>query len=270
MTRLDISFANVQKEKRAALICFLTGGFPDLKTSARLLCALPRHGADIVELGIPFSDAAADGEIIRKASYGALQQGINMQRIFALVREFRQENPHTPLVLMGYYNPVFFYGVEAFLEEARQVGVDGIILVDLPLEERGEVVQHLKSDELSLIHLITPTTDKERLNKILHSARGFLYYVSITGITGTRSPQLRQVKEHLMSLAPQLPVAIGFGIKEPSQARIFGELAQAVVVGSTLINTIAMAAGSDAKEIESRLMRLVADYAQALKNEYGE
>ena len=263
MTRLETTFAATHKEGRAALVCFLTAGYPDIATGTELLCSLPRHGADIVELGIPFSDAAADGEIIRKASYQALRQGIDMERILLTARRFRKENPRTPLVLMGYYNPVFFYGTHAFLEKAADAGVDGLILVDLPPEEEEEVTR--AETDLSLIHLITPTTDKERLNKISRAARGFLYYVSITGITGTRSPELERVKRHLAELAPQLPVAIGFGIKEPQQVREFGKLAQAVVVGSSLLRTIR----DYGDEAGSRLMRQVESYARVLKDGEG-
>ena len=259
MTRMETTFAAARKEGRAALVCFLTGGYPDLATSADLLCSLPRHGADIVELGIPFSDASADGRIIRRASHQALRKGINMERILEMARRFREENPRTPLVLMGYYNPVFFYGTQAFFGKAATAGVDGMILVDLPPEE--EEVTRAETDP-SLIHLITPTTDKRRLSRIGRSARGFLYYVSITGITGTRSPEPEQVKRHLAELSPHLPVAVGFGIKEPKQAREFGELAQAVVVGSSLIRTIQ----EHGKEAGSRLMRQVEGYARALKD----
>lgn len=264
MKRLSATFAGVVKEKRAALVCFLTCGYPDPDMSKELLCALPSYGADIVELGIPFSDASADGETIRQASYRALQQGINMERVLTIAKSFRKENPTTPLILMGYYNPVFFYGTKNFVAEIDAIGVDGIILVDLPPEEEEEVTQHLSGTDVFLIHLITPTTNQKRLGRISQSGGGFLYYVSITGVTGTRSPQLKQVKEHLQELNPSLPVAIGFGIKEPQQARVFGELAQAVVVGSSLIQTIQKA--KDKEAIKPQLREQVNNYASALRN----
>ena len=266
MKRLAKTFARVAKEDRAALACFLTGGYPDLDIGTELLCALPSYGADLVELGIPFSDASADGETIRQASYESLQKGINMEQILAIARTFRKKNPTTPLVLMGYYNPVFYYGTKDFIAELDAIGVDGIILVDLPPEEEQEVTQHLLGTDVALIHLITPTTDQQRLKTISQSAQGFLYYVSITGVTGSHSPQLEQVKGHLQELEPSLPVAIGFGIKEPEQAKAFGRLAQAVVVGSSLIQTIQNSKDSkDKKTIKLQLRKQVNSYAKALK-----
>ena len=265
MSRLDVVFEELKREKRAALVSFFTAGFPNIRTSARLLCSLSSAGADIVEMGIPFSDASADGEIIRSASRDALKQGMGMRDIFTLAKKFRQENPHTPLVLMGYYNPIFHYGTERFIKESIRVGVDGVIVVDLPPEEENEVTCFLKDKELALIRLITPTTDKKRLDKIVSHARGFLYYVSITGITGTHSPELQQVKRHLTELNPDLPVAIGFGIKEPEQARAFGNLAQGVVIGSVLLRTIKDTIPANDDALEAALRRSVGYYAAALR-----
>lgn len=265
MNRLATTFAKTAKEERAVLACFLTGGYPDLDMGTELLCALPSYGADLVELGIPFSDASADGETIRQASYESLQKGINMAQILTIATTFRKKNPATPLVLMGYYNPVFYYGTKAFIAEIDAIGVDGIILVDLPPEEEEEVTQYLKGTNVTLIHLITPTTDQQRLKTISQSAQGFLYYVSITGVTGSHSPQLEQVKGHLEKLEPSLPVAIGFGIKKPEQAKAFGKLAEAVVVGSSLIQTIQNS--DDEETIRSRLKQRVNNYARALGNE---
>ncbi len=254
---------------RSALVCFVTAGYPDIETSRNIINNLPKNGADIVEIGIPFSDAAADGEEIREASRCALNNGVNLSTILDMAQDFRANNPDTPLILMGYYNPIFHYGVERFVKDARRVKIDGLIIVDLPPEEEDELVSHLNvdDDDPCLIHLITPTTDAARLTTITAKARGFLYYVSITGVTGSSSPQLQKVQQHITSLNPTLPVAVGFGIKSSEQASKFGEIGQAVVIGSALIKTLreSKEAGDDSAKMQNKLSQQVGEYAMALK-----
>ncbi len=265
----NVSHSTPNNALRSALVCFVTAGYPDIETSRNIINNLPKNGADIVEIGIPFSDAAADGEEIREASRCALNNGVNLSTILDMAQDFRANNPDTPLILMGYYNPIFHYGVERFVKAARRTKIDGLIIVDLPPEEEDELVSHFNTDEDDpcLIHLITPTTDAARLTTITAKARGFLYYVSITGVTGSSSPQLQKVQQHITSLNPTLPVAVGFGIKSPEQASKFGEIGQAVVIGSALIKTLreSKEAGEDSVKMQNKLMQQVGEYATALK-----
>lgn len=248
------------------LICFATAGYPDLSTSSEIINKLPTWGADLVEIGIPFSDASADGETIREASKIALENGINTDKVLDMAKSFRQANPDTPLILMGYYNPIFHYGPQKFAKAAVASGVDGLIIVDLPLEEEQELTDYL-TDDLHLIHLITPTTDAQRLKKLVASAKGFFYYVSVTGTTGSSSPDLNKVAKHLQQLNPPLPVAIGFGIRNSEQVKQFGELGQAVVVGSALLSELTAATnkGESLARISERMAGQVAAYKQALQ-----
>lgn len=259
-TRIDKVFAGL-KPGQARLICFTTAGFPDIDTSMQIINQLPQWGADVVEIGMPFSDASADGGTIRESSRLALEKGINTEQVLELATSFRQTNPDTALILMGYYNPILRYGCKEFVEAATKAGVDGLIIVDLPPEEEEEITCYM-DDDLCLVHLITPTTDAERLKVITRQAKGFLYYVSVTGTTGSAVPDLSKVATHLKQLQPSLPVAIGFGISDANQVKDFSQLGQGVVVGSALLKTIGES--SDMAEIEKKLVAQIGFYKQAL------
>lgn len=238
MSRIETVFANLD---RPALITFIMAGDPDAKVSLDVLKSLPDAGADIIELGMPFTDPMADGPTIQLAGGRALNAGANMNQTLQMVRNFRTGNDTTPIVLMGYYNPIMQYGALDFVNDASDAGVDGLILVDLPPEEADETLKAAKDKGLDIIRLITPTTTKERLSKIIDGASGFLYYVSITGVTGAASADLNAIRPHIEEIKSQtdIPIAIGFGIKTPEDAKNMGELADAVVVGSSIVNTIA-------------------------------
>ncbi len=235
--RLETTFKALS---RPALITFIMASDPTYEESLALLKSLPEAGADMIELGMPFTDPVADGPVIQLAGQRALKAGGSMIQTLRMVRAFRETNTQTPLVLMGYYNPVFRYGPARFVKEIAQAGIDGIILVDLPPEESQEIQTLCKTHSLDLIRLITPTTDTERLGVILNGASGFLYYVSITGVTGAARADLEKIKPHLANITAQttLPIAIGFGIKTPEDAQTMGTLGEAIVVGSSLIQTL--------------------------------
>ena len=261
MTRIADTF---EKLDRPALITFMTAGYPDLATSARVLEAQAQSGADIIEIGVPFTDPMADGEIIQQSSFDAVANGTNIDDIFDMVRAFR-ESHDTPIVLMGYANPVFAYGMERFATDAVAAGVDGVIMVDLPPEESGEFLPYAQAAGLDFIRLITPTTDHERLKIITEGASGFLYYVSITGVTGTAKPDPAVIKTRLDEIRTQtdIPLAVGFGIKTPDDAAAMGAIADGVVVGSSLVQTITDHA-SDA-DLLDKVAAQVRGLADALK-----
>ena len=237
MSRIKNTFEQLD---RPALITFIMAGDPDAQTSMDVLKALPDAGADIIELGMPFTDPMADGPTIELAGGRALKAGASMQQTLEMVRDFRQTNDTTPIVLMGYFNPIMQYGAKKFAKDASEIGVDGLIIVDLPPEEADEMLGNAKDNNLDIIRLITPTTDEKRLPKILNGASGFLYYVSITGVTGAAQADIETLKPHIEQIKTQtdLPVAIGFGIKTPEDAKKFGEIADGVVVGSSIVQTI--------------------------------
>ncbi|WP_342643978.1 tryptophan synthase subunit alpha [Rhodoligotrophos ferricapiens] len=239
-TRIDDCFAALAREGRAALVTFITAGDPDHETSLALLKGLPGAGADIIELGMPFTDPMADGPAIQASSLRALAAGQTLKKTLAMVRDFRAEDDRTPIVLMGYYNPIYSYGVERFLTDAREAGVDGLIVVDLPPEEDEELCLPALRAGLNFIRLATPTTDEKRLPTVLRNTSGFVYYVSITGITGTRAADASAVKQALDRIRAQtsLPVAVGFGVKTAAQAAAIAAHADAVVVGSALVDVI--------------------------------
>lgn len=248
-SRLDRRFADLKEQGKAGFVTFLTAGDPDLETSARLLEGLPAAGADVVELGMPFTDPMADGPAIQAASLRALAAGTTLAKTLALVRRFRAGDADTPLVLMGYFNPIFAYGPERFLDDAVAAGVDGLIVVDLPAEEDGELCLPARARGLHFIRLATPTTDARRLPTVLANSSGFLYYVSITGITGAAAPVADVVGAALDRIRPYttLPIAVGFGIREPAAAAAIARAADGVVVGSALVELVAEhgAAGGD-------------------------
>ena len=238
--RIHERFTALRAEGRAGLVTFVTAGDPDFETSWNILAGLPEAGADLIEIGMPFSDPMADGPAIQASSLRALGSGQNMAKTIDLVRRFRAADATTPLLLMGYYNPIYRYGNQRFLDDAKSAGADGLIIVDLPPEEDSELCLPARASGLHFIRLATPTTDQARLAKVLTNASGFIYYVSITGITGTRSARPGDVNERIAALraATDLPIAVGFGIKTPQQAAAIARIADAVVVGSALVERI--------------------------------
>jgi tryptophan synthase alpha chain len=241
LSRISTRFAEVKKQKRAALIPFIMGGDPDMKTTAALLEALPEAGADMIEIGMPFSDPMADGPAIQAAGLRALKAGTTLHSILKLLQAFRKKDAKTPVILMGYYNPIYRYGAEKFCKDAAKAGADGMIIVDLPPEEEQEVKPFAEANQLHFIRLIAPTTDDKRLYGLMKTAGGFIYYISVTGITGSTSAGISEIKDHVIHLRrfTKLPIAVGFGIRTPEQAKKIGRFANAVVVGSALVNVIA-------------------------------
>jgi tryptophan synthase alpha chain len=240
VSRIDRRFAALRAEGRAGLVTFITAGDPDLATSEALLARLPRAGADIIELGMPFTDPMADGPAIQAAGLRALKAGQRMTRTLSLVRDFRKDDDQTPIILMGYYNPIYIYGNERFLADAKAAGVDGLIIVDLPPEEDEELCLPALKAGLNFIRLATPTTDDKRLPKVLTNTSGFVYYVSVTGVTGTTAPDTSKVTGAVARIKrhTSLPVAVGFGVKTAEQARAIAEGADGVVVGSALVDAM--------------------------------
>jgi tryptophan synthase alpha chain len=239
-TRIDRRFADLRKESRAALVTFLTAGDPDYDTSLSILKAVPQAGADLVEFGMPFTDPMADGPAIQASSLRALRNGQTLKKTLAMVRAFRQADEQTPIVLMGYYNPIYIYGVDRFLADAKSAGVDGLIVVDLPPEEDDELCVPALRAGLNFIRLATPTTDDKRLPAVLANTSGFVYYVSVTGITGMAAPDTGRVTEAVARIKrhTKLPVAVGFGVKTANHARAIAAGADGVVVGSALIEAV--------------------------------
>ena len=242
MSRIEQRFAALREEERAGLVTYLTAGDPDPVTSARLFAGLAAAGADLIEIGMPFSDPMADGPVIQEAGQRALKQGMTLRRTLALVRELRRADDATPIVLMGYYNPIYRYGAESFARDAVTAGVDGVIVVDLPPEEDLELTAPARAAGLDLIRLATPTSDDQRLPRIVEHASGFIYYVAIAGITGTRSADSANVAAAVARLRrfTELPVAVGFGIRTPEQAAEVARAADAAVVGSSLVQRLAL------------------------------
>lgn len=240
-TRIDKRFAALKAEGRAGLVTFLTAGDPDPETAWRILSGLPKAGADLIEIGMPFSDPMADGPAIQRSSQRALKAGQTLKGTLDIVRRFRETDAETPIVLMGYYNPIYIRGVDKFLNEAKAVGVDGLIVVDLPPEEEGELCLPAIAQGLNFIYLTAPTTDDARLPRVLKHASGFVYYVSITGITGTKTVVAAEVAKAMARIRKHtaLPLAVGFGIRTPEQAAEIARVADAAVVGSALVQTIA-------------------------------
>jgi len=240
VTRIDTRFEELKREARAGLVTFITAGDPDYATSLAILKALPEAGADIVELGVPFTDAMADGPPIQASSLRALAAGQSLHKTIALVREFRKNNNETPIVLMGYYNPIYIYGVEKFLKDAKAAGVDGLIVVDLPPEEDEELCLPAMKAGINFIRLATPTTDDKRLPAVLKNTSGFVYYVSIAGVSGAASPEAPRVVEAVNRIKrhTKLPIAVGFGLKTPEHARAIAAVADAAVVGSALVEAV--------------------------------
>lgn len=237
MSRIEKTFEKLKPLNRTALVTFIMAGDPDMERSLEVLKGMPDAGADIIEVGMPFTDPAADGLTIQKAGQRALKAGMTLSKTLQMIRDFREGNNETPIILMGYANPLYAYGLEKFSHDAAEAGVDGLIIVDLPPEEDGPLREHTTKNGIDMIRLVTPTTDEKRLIKVLDGASGFLYYVSITGVTGTAKADLDSIKPHIDEIKSKtdLPVAIGFGIKTPDDAEAMSALSDAVVVGSAIV-----------------------------------
>ena len=264
-TRIDTRFAELAKQGRSAFVTFLMAGDPDPGTSLDIIKALPKAGADIIEIGMPFTDPMADGPSIQAAGLRALKAGMTLKKTLELVRAFRKDDATTPLVLMGYYNPIYIYGVDKFLTDAKAAGVDGLIIVDLPPEEDTELCLPALKAGLNFIRLATPTTDDKRLPAVLANTSGFVYYVSITGITGSGSADSRVVGEAVARIKrhTRLPVCVGFGIRTPEAARAIAENANGAVVGTALVD--ALRGSLDAENrATARTVAAVADLVASL------
>ena len=238
--RIEKRFAALKAEGRSALVTFVTAGDPDQKTAREIVLGLPAAGADIIELGMPFSDPMADGPSVQASSLRALKAGATLANTLELVAAFRAEDQDTPIILMGYYNPIYIYGVNAFLTDAKAAGIDGLIIVDLPPEEDSELCKPAIDAGIRWIRLATPTTGDKRLPKVLNNASGFIYYVSILGVTGSASTPEDATRKSVMRLKSQtdLPVAVGFGIKTPEMAATIARSADAAVVGSAIVDRV--------------------------------
>ena len=248
-TRIDKRFATLRKDGRPALVTFITAGDPDLETSLEILKGLPAAGADVIELGMPFSDPMADGPAIQAASLRALHAKQTMHKTLDMVARFRQHDANTPLVMMGYYNPIYSRGVDRFLTDALEAGIDGLIVVDLPPEADDELCLPAIKKGMNFIRLATPTTDAKRLPAVLANTSGFVYYVTVAGVTGSAAPVADDVQRQIgrIKAATKLPVVAGFGVKTGEQARIIAEGADGVVVGSALVTAIERSLGPAGK-----------------------
>ena len=257
-TRIDRRMAKLKAEGRPALVTYFMGGDPDYDTSLAIMKALPKAGSDVIELGMPFSDPMADGPAIQAAGLRALKSGQTLAKTLRMASEFREGDDETPIVMMGYYNPIFIYGVDRFLKDAKEAGIDGLIIVDLPPEMDDELCIPAVKAGINFIRLATPTTDDKRLPKVLENTSGFVYYVSMTGITGSALPDTSKVGSAVARIKAHtdLPVCVGFGVKTAEQARAIGASADGVVVGTAILNAVANVIGPDGK--------LVADPAAAV------
>ncbi|HEY7662040.1 MAG TPA: tryptophan synthase subunit alpha [Xanthobacteraceae bacterium] len=273
-SRIDRRFTELKTQQRAALVTFVTAGDPDPDTSLAILQALPAAGADVIELGMPFSDPMADGPAIQMSSQRALKAGQTLEKTLEMVRAFRRSDETTPLVLMGYYNPIYVYGVDRFLRTAKAAGVDGLIIVDLPPEEDEELCLPALAAGLNFIRLATPTTDDRRLPAVLANTSGFVYYVSITGITGAAAPDAEKVAAAVARIKSHtlLPVAVGFGVRSAEQAAAIAAGADGVVVGSALVNTLKASLDRDDRATAKTLtmvVNLVAELARGVRGARG-
>ena len=269
-SRIEARFAALKKDKRPALVTFISAGDPDLATSEKILAGLPKAGADIIELGMPFSDPMADGPAIQMSSQRALKSGQTMIKTLDMVRRFRAQDKNTPLVLMGYYNPIYVYGNARFLKDAKDAGVDGLIVVDVPPEADDELCLPAVAEGLNFIRLATPTTDAKRLPAVLKNTSGFVYYVSITGITGAAAPVVDDVHNQVKRIKGQteLPVVVGFGVRTGDQAKALAKGADGVVVGSALVQAIEKSldsAGHPTAGTVSAVLNMVKELAAALR-----
>ena len=241
MSRLSETFARLKKEGRAAFVPFITAGDPNMETSFAILEKLPQAGADVIELGMPFTDPMADGPAVQASSVRALASGASMVKVLEMVKKFRRADKQTPIVLMGYYNPIHAYGTARFARDVAGAGVDGLIVVDLPIEEDEVLRVPARAQGVDLIRFVTPTTDDARLKRIIADASGYLYYVSVAGVTGTKAVPQEEVRAAMARVraATDLPCTVGFGIRSPEQAEAIARLADGVVVGSAIVSRVA-------------------------------
>ena len=272
MSRIAATFARLRDEGRAGLIPFVEAFDPDRETSATLLAGMAARGADLIEIGMPFTDPMADGPTIQQAGRRALRAGATLAGTLGLVRDFRAVNDTVPLILMGYLNPILSYGVERFTADAAAAGVDGVIVVDLPTEEADLLLPHLRQHRIDLIRLVAPTTTDERLPVVLNDSSGFVYYVSITGITGTRTASAEDLARDIPRVrkATDMPIAVGFGVRTPAQAATVARFADAAVVASALIDKLAAGLDADGKAppaIVEAVLDAVAALAAAVRGE---
>ena len=270
-TRIDRRFEALKTEGRAALVTFVTAGDPDYDTALKIITGLPKAGADIIELGMPFTDPMADGPAIQAAGLRALANGQTMKKTLKLVKDFRKTDKDTPIVLMGYYNPIYVYGVPKFLHDAKAAGVDGLIVVDLPPEEDHELCLPALAADVNFIRLATPTTDDAHAPKVFRNTSGFVYYVSVLGITGTKAPDLKSVAANVKRLKKHtgLPICVGFGVKTAEQARAIAKDADGVVVGSALVSAIEKSltkTGKPTSKTAKAVHALVSDIARGVRS----
>ena len=261
MGRISEKFEVLRAGNEKALIVYLTAGDPSMDVTKDLILTLEKSGVDILEIGVPFSDPTADGPVIQAASQRALKNGTTLAGVLAMVSEIRKVS-QIPIVLFGYYNPIFAYGVEAFARAARDAGVDAVLVVDLPPEEAGELRIHTDTAEIDFISLVAPTTGKDRLKTILRDATGFLYYISITGVTGTAVPKIEDIAREVGKIRKltKMPMAVGFGISSAEQAKAIGALADGIVIGSAMVKII------DENRSNSELLDIVSNYAKEIKD----
>ena len=270
-TRIAEKFAALKKEGRAAMMTFITAGDPDHETSLKIIQGLPKAGADIIELGMPFTDPMADGPVIQAGGLRALANGATMKKTLKLLKAFRAKDRTTPVVLMGYYNPIYVYGVPKFLHDAKAAGADGLIVVDLPPEEDDELCIPAMEAGLNFIRLATPTTDDARAPAVFKNTSGFVYYVSVLGITGTKAPDLKSVAANVKRLKGHtpLPICVGFGVKTAEQARAIAKNADGVVVGSALVSAVEKSLtrqGKATAQTPRAVHKLVAEIAQGVRS----
>lgn len=271
MTRIDAKFAKLKAEGKKAFVAYIMGGDPDVDTSLAVMKGLPAAGVDVIELGMPFTDPMADGPTIQLAGQRALDGGMTMDKVLGMVRDFRAGDSETPIVLMGYYNPIYSRGVDRFLAEAKEAGIDGLIVVDLPPEEDSELCLPAQAAGLNFIRLATPTTDNKRLPKVLQNTSGFVYYVSVTGVTGGAIADYGAVGDAVARIKrhTDLPVAVGFGVKTAEDAATIAKRADGVVVGSALVERVRLSLDSEGKATEktvSAVTSLVSELAQGIRS----
>ncbi|HON58643.1 MAG TPA: tryptophan synthase subunit alpha [Smithella sp.] len=260
MGRIENKFSSLRAKKEKALIVYLTAGDPSLDVTAQLVPALEKAGADLLEIGVPFSDPTADGPVIQAASLRALRAGTTLEGVLKMIAGVRRIS-EIPIVLFGYFNPIHAFGVKTFARAARRAGVDGVLVVDLPLEEADELRRHTDAAGIDFISLIAPTTDKTRRKKIVSEASGFLYFISITGVTGTAAPKIGGIQNNMEAIrkTTDLPIAVGFGISKPRQAKAIGAFADGVVIGSAVVRLI------DENRSRPNLVKTVSDYIREMK-----
>lgn len=269
MTRIDDKFAALKAQGRSALITYIMAGDPNYQDSLKIMLDLPKSGADIIELGMPFSDPMADGPTIQLAGQRALKNGQTLAKTLQMVKDFRVHDTKTPIVMMGYYNPIYVYGVDTFLKDAKTAGLDGLLIVDLPPEMDKELCLPALQAGINFIRLATPTTDAKRLPKVLKNTSGFVYYVSMTGITGQALPQIEQIDKAVTHIKQHtdLPVVVGFGIKTADQVAHISKIADGVVVGSAIVNTLAQSLddhGNPVKDVVAQTTALVNNLVSGL------